>query len=103
MVPPVRERGVRLHRIQVAEACSKPPSRLRRGGGLLSPRPRSQRLQARTISLLQALLLPKPAILSLQQPLLCAPGPSPFRLLRLQFLHAPLQAIDAPLPVFALA
>jgi hypothetical protein len=53
--------------------------------------------------LLHALLALEQAVLGLQQPLLRALRPETFRLLRLQLLHALLQAIDAGLPLCALA
>jgi hypothetical protein len=60
-----------------------------------------QPLQARLIGLLQALLALEQPVLGLQQPFLRALRPKAFRLLRLQLLHALLQAIDAGLPLGA--
>jgi hypothetical protein len=53
--------------------------------------------------LLHALLTLEQAVLCLQRPILRALRPATFRLLRLQLLHTLLQAIDAGLPLCALA
>jgi hypothetical protein len=94
-------------RVITGEArCESPPcGSLHRGGsgGLRSRRLYSQLLLARQITLLQALLALELALLCLQQPLLRALRPRAFRLLRLQLLHALLQAIDALLALRALA
>jgi hypothetical protein len=71
-------------------------------GGSFSRRRWRQPLQARLVGLLYALLALEQAVLGLQQPLLRALRPETFRLLRLQLLHALLQAIDAGLPFRAL-
>ena len=60
-------------------------------------------LSARLIALLHALLAFEQAVLRLQHPPLCTLRPRAFRLLRLQLLHALLQAIDAGLAVRGLA
>ncbi|WP_245310742.1 hypothetical protein, partial [Bradyrhizobium valentinum] len=62
-----------------------------------------QPLQAHLIGLLQALFALEQSVLRLQQPFLRTLRPETFRLLRLQLLHALLQAIDAALPLCALA
>jgi hypothetical protein len=104
-VLPGRERGSGLQGIIAAELRGKSPA----GGGLHSGSSfsrrllRAQPLQARLIALLHALLALEQAALSLQRPLLRALRPQAFRLLRLQLLHALLQAIDAGLPLCALA
>ncbi|WP_246755574.1 hypothetical protein [Bradyrhizobium neotropicale] len=67
-----------------------------RRGGLFG---RSQLLHARLILLLHALLALEQAVLGLQQPLLCALCTWAFYLLRLQLLHALLEAVDAALPI----
>jgi len=54
-------------------------------------------------ALLDALLALKKAALRLQQPLLLVSRPCAFRLLRLQLLHASLQAVDAVLAFRGLA
>jgi len=94
-----------LQGITAAELRGKSPA----GGGLHSGSSfgrrllRAQPLQARLIALLHALFALEQAVLGLQQPLLRAFRPPAFRLLRLQLLHALLQAIDAGLPICALA
>jgi hypothetical protein len=104
---PGREPGARLQRVIAAEVRSKSPAccRLegRSGGGALGRELRTQPLQARLITLLHALLALQQPVLRLQQPLLRALRPLAFRLLRLQLLHALLQAIDAALPFRVLA
>ncbi|WP_314949510.1 hypothetical protein [Bradyrhizobium cosmicum] len=55
------------------------------------------------LALLDALLALKQAALRLQQPLLRVLRPCAFRLLRLQLLHALLQAVDAALAFRGLA
>jgi hypothetical protein len=64
---------------------------------------RCQPLQARQIALLHALLALEQAVLGLQQSLLRALRPQAFGLLRLQLLHALLQAIDPALALGTLA
>ena len=103
-VLPASERCKRLRLILAAEVRGKPAAcrGLHGGGCSLGRRLRSQLLQARLVTLLRALLLLKLAVLRLQQPLLLALRPHAFRFLRLQFLHALLQAIDAALTLCAL-
>ena len=55
------------------------------------------------MTLLQALFVPEQALLCLKQALLGALLPRALRMLRLQLLHALLQAIDAVLALHALA
>lgn len=104
MMVAIPQRRLRLHRIAVAEMRGEPATRgsLHRRGSIRL-RSRSQRLQARLVTLLQALLALKLTILGLEQALLRALRPRAFRLPRLQLLHASLQAIDAALPIGAFA
>ncbi|WP_245162986.1 MULTISPECIES: hypothetical protein [Bradyrhizobium] len=91
-----------------AEPLREPPalgglhggrSRRRPPGRGLEPKP----LLARQVTLLGALLTFKQAVLRLECPLLLAQRPRPFRLLRLELLHALLEAIDAGLTLRRLA
>ena len=104
---PGRKRRAGLQDVIAAEACAKSPARCSLQGGIrggsLSRRSGSQPLQARLIAFLQALLALEQAALGLQQPLLRALRSQAFGLLRLQLLRALLQAIDAVLPLGALA
>jgi hypothetical protein len=79
---------------------------LNRGSRSCAPngsRFRSQALQARLILSLHELLALEQAVLGLQQPLLRALCTWAFYFLRLQLLHALLQAIDTGLALGALA
>ncbi|WP_246557048.1 hypothetical protein [Bradyrhizobium liaoningense] len=92
----------------LAEARGKPSALggLRGGRKRRSARGRSLQskpLLARQVYLLRALLTPEQAVLRLQHPLLRAFRPRAFRLLRLQLLHALLQAINAGLALRGLA
>ncbi|MFG3595078.1 hypothetical protein [Bradyrhizobium sp. RDI18] len=93
--------------IIAAEVCGKPSAGCSlcggSSGGSFSRRRWCQPLQARLVTFLDALLALEQAVLSLQQSLLLALRPETFRLLRLQLLDALLQAIDAALPLRALA
>ncbi|WP_456686201.1 hypothetical protein [Bradyrhizobium sp. P5_C11_2] len=94
----------------LAEAPGKPPALGGSRGGRrcgcrsgCSGSLQSQPLLARQISLLRALLALQQAVLRLKHPLLLALRPRAFRLLRLQLLHALLQAIDPGLALRGLA
>jgi hypothetical protein len=102
-----RERRARLQFVTAEEVRCKSPAccSLQGGsrGGPFGRRLRCQPLQPRLIALLHKLLALELAVLCLEQPLLRALCPQAFRLLRLQLLHALLQAIDAALALCALA
>ena len=101
---PGHQRGPGLHCVIAAKVRGKPPARAAsRQRRVVQPRRWSQPLQPRLIGLLQALLALEQAGLSLQHPFLRALRPLAFRLLRLQLLYALLEAIDAGLPLCALA
>ncbi|WP_236843182.1 hypothetical protein [Bradyrhizobium icense] len=106
-VLPGSERRSGLQGIIAAEVRGKSPASRRlqsRGrGGSFSRGLWSQPLQACLVTFLDALLALEQAVLILQQSLLLALRPATFRLLRLQLLHTLLQAIDAALPLRALA
>lgn len=106
-VLPSRECGSGLHGIIAAELRGKTSAGSRLcgsgGGGSFSRRLRSQPLQARLIALQHALLALQSAVFGLQQSLLRALRPEAFRPLLLQSLHTLLHALDAILPLYALA
>ena len=107
-IVPGHKRRPGLQHVIVAEVRGKSPAccSLRGGGsrsGSFSRRLWPQPLQARQITFLHALLALEQTGLGLQQPLLRALRPHAFRLLGLQLLRALLQAIDAALPLCALA
>ncbi|WP_245334254.1 hypothetical protein, partial [Bradyrhizobium guangdongense] len=86
----------------LAEARCKPPAlgTLCDGRGSRGARGRSleaKPLLAREVTLLRSLLTAKQAVLGLEHPLLQALCPRTSRLLRLQLLHALLEAFDAGL------
>src|SRR5262245_64254713 len=98
---PGRERRLGSKCIPAAEARGEPPASgsLSCCGGSLRLRLRGELLQARLIALLHRLLALQQAVLRLQRALLRALRPQAVRLLRLQFLHLLLQAIDAALAI----
>jgi len=98
----------RLNARLVAEARGKSLAlrRLRSGsgrGGCSGRGRQSQSLLARQVGLLDALLSLQQAVLRLQSPVVQALCARAFDLLRLQLLHALLQAIDPGLPLRGLA
>jgi hypothetical protein len=105
-VPPTLKRRLDP-RIGIAvEALGKSPAggglHRRSGPGLPTWRRHSQRLPARQITLLQALLALEQAVLCLQQQPLRTLRPQTVRLSRLQLLHSLLQPINARLALHGL-